>query len=702
MRSRAPFSTILLIASSRSARSLFGRTSATHCTAFAPASKRAAARCVADEPGLGKTFVALALAHEYAGALVVAPAALRAMWRDAAAAARIEISFVSLEALVVAPMHPPTRTCVSWSSTKHITCAIPRRHDMHVSHASLRTAMYCCSPRRRCAIAAPSSPRCWRCSSGRAPIRSGDAQRAHCIIRRAGDATLLPAIDGPHWRRAPVFARLDRRVAQLPPALPALDGRAATALITMTLVRSWASSLAALDAALRRRLLRGAALGAILDEGRIPTRHELRAWVMADDSVQLAFPMFVTHELPDTKQFRAVLDAHLQAIRATRERIGPAIQRDSEARARFLLDLRAEHPGARIVAFTSYTATAESIYRSLRRAPGVALLTARGARTAGGARPRGDVITALGATSRRPARDEISLVLTTDLLSEGVNLQGASVIVHLDMPWTPAGLDQRVGRAARMGSAHARVHVHGIAPPAAAERLLTLDRRFHRKRIAHIDATAAPYAAEELRVLVQPWRADAQLVAHHECIIACVRASRDGLIAVVGSGTHAKLVCGSYRAARWNLSDTPDRLLAMARSALRGATVSNAKFESGAHAAVRRWLAHGSARRLAGSLGSPSRARRMLLANIDAHAQRSAAHTRAIFAPRIEKVRALIDQAISAGAEHTLDALARRTDSELNSLLSACEAQLPAACTQSARATRPWTIRALLLLLRVP
>ena len=42
---------------------------------------------LADEPGLGKTFVALALAREFPDTIIVAPAGLRTMWRRAAAAA---------------------------------------------------------------------------------------------------------------------------------------------------------------------------------------------------------------------------------------------------------------------------------------------------------------------------------------------------------------------------------------------------------------------------------------------------------------------------------------------------------------------------------------------------------------------------------------------------------------------------------------
>jgi len=68
--------------------------------------------------------------------------------------------------------------------------------------------------------------------------------------------------------------------------------------------------------------------------------------------------------------------------------------------------------------------------------------------------------------------DRIDLLLSTDLLSEGVNLQDAEVVVHLDIPWTAARLEQRVGRLARMGSKHSTVTVYLIRPPASAAALL--------------------------------------------------------------------------------------------------------------------------------------------------------------------------------------------------------------------------------------
>jgi hypothetical protein len=71
---------------------------------------------------------------------------------------------------------------------------------------------------------------------------------------------------------------------------------------------------------------------------------------------------------------------------------------------------------------------------------------------------------------------------------EGHNLQNASVLVNLDLPWVPTGLEQRVGRAARPGSRHRWVqtyipyikgggieHVVSVLSPRGAESHQILD-----------------------------------------------------------------------------------------------------------------------------------------------------------------------------------------------------------------------------------
>src|SRR6185295_10879772 len=107
-------------------------------------------------------------------------------------------------------------------------------------------------------------------------------------------------------------------------------------------------------------------------------------------------------------------------------------------------DIRRTHPSVPIVAFSQYATTVAGLFRVMRRRPHIAMLTGNGARVAGGSITRHEAISrfaprASGAPAAREA-ERIDLLLTTDLLSEGVNLQDAGVVVHLDLPWTPARL----------------------------------------------------------------------------------------------------------------------------------------------------------------------------------------------------------------------------------------------------------------------
>src|SRR6202022_665380 len=76
--------------------------------------------------------------------------------------------------------------------------------------------------------------------------------------------------------------------------------------------------------------------------------------------------------------------------------------------------------------------------------------------------------------------ETVTLLLATDLLSEGVNLQDATVVVHLDLPWNPARLAQRVGRVRRPGGA-GTVRTYLLAPPTSAAVLLDANARLRRK-----------------------------------------------------------------------------------------------------------------------------------------------------------------------------------------------------------------------------
>ena len=87
-----------------------------------------------------------------------------------------------------------------------------------------------------------------------------------------------------------------------------------------------------------------------------------------------------------------------------------------------------------------------------------------------------------GAEPVAPA-DEKDLLLTTDVLAEGQNLQQARYIVNYDMPWNPMRLVQRNGRIDRIGSPYAdqNVYLYNLFPAGDLDRILRLYETLLRK-----------------------------------------------------------------------------------------------------------------------------------------------------------------------------------------------------------------------------
>lgn len=79
------------------------------------------------------------------------------------------------------------------------------------------------------------------------------------------------------------------------------------------------------------------------------------------------------------------------------------------------------------------------------------------------------------------AKDRYDILIATDVLSEGVNLQQARHIVNYDLPWNPMRLVQRHGRIDRIGSDHAEVLIRCYFPDQQLEALLGLEERLQRK-----------------------------------------------------------------------------------------------------------------------------------------------------------------------------------------------------------------------------
>lgn len=652
---------------------------------------------LADDVGLGKTYVATALAREYERVLVVAPAALGDMWLAALRTSGVRAAFTTYTALGrgAAPAGPFDFLVLD--EAHHARTPGTRRYLRLAALASgARVLLLSATPihNSRADLAALLA----LFLGARAWTMGDDALARHIVRRERSDVVgaTLPEVAAPRRLRVGDDDTLLRDIVELPPPLPPSDAGDGGALLTWTLVRQWASSNGALAGALRRRLARAAALDAALAEGRHLTRAELGRWACGDDAVQLALPGLFAADTPESAPLRATLAAHEEGLRALLERVRGSEWTDAE-RVRRLREVRAAHPGEKIVAFTQFADTAQAIFRQLRADAGVAVLTGRGAQVAGGRLTRREAIARFAprASGVAPphAAERIDLLITTDLLSEGVNLHDASVVVHLDFPWTPARMEQRVGRSRRMGARHAHTTVYAFAPPASSELLLRVEERLRAKMraagdvvsvgaeilpdtvdrtltcdvIGVISASGAcdtmpePSATRRRELVLRAlegWRAEEADVPPCEQgvpIAAAVRAPCAGVLALVRDGPGYHLVAALGDAA---LRDDPLVVLQTLRFAAGDRVPADGCVLRSALDRVNRWIARRSAMTAAGVVlplhASP---RQRAMRRIAAITARAPSHRRPILAPLAARARRAVTAPYGIGAERALEAL---------------------------------------------
>jgi hypothetical protein len=192
------------------------------------------------------------------------------------------------------------------------------------------------------------------------------------------------------------------------------------------------------------------------------------------------------------------------AVEADRELLGSLLRRaltiqdDDDPKIEALLDVldavasRATHADERkVVVFSYFADTIQYLDR---------LLGATGDQRIG---PYGDRMAAItgalssearqqatwsfvprSAGAREGTVDTVDLLLSTDVLAEGQNLQQCGTVVNFDLPWNPMRVVQRNGRVDRIGSPHSIVHLHTFFPDRDLDALLDLEAKLRRK-IAH-------------------------------------------------------------------------------------------------------------------------------------------------------------------------------------------------------------------------
>ena len=139
------------------------------------------------------------------------------------------------------------------------------------------------------------------------------------------------------------------------------------------------------------------------------------------------------------------------------------------------------HPDRKLLIFTQFADTVAYLSEQLR---------ARGITALAGVTGAAEDPTALawrfspesnGKRSLVPPRDELRVLVATDVLSEGQNLQDCAIVVNYDLPWAIIRLIQRAGRVDRIGQRAGELLCYTFLPADGVERIINLRSRVRQR-----------------------------------------------------------------------------------------------------------------------------------------------------------------------------------------------------------------------------
>jgi hypothetical protein len=161
-------------------------------------------------------------------------------------------------------------------------------------------------------------------------------------------------------------------------------------------------------------------------------------------------------------------------------------------------------PNRKILVFTAYADTARYLYDALhtwaRKTIGIhaALVIGSGENdsTLSSSRDFTALLSDFSPRSKRRAERfpsapaaEVDLLIASDCISEGQNLQDCDTVINYDIHWNPVRIIQRFGRIDRIGSRAHQVHLINFWPTAHLDRYINLKMRVE-ARMALVDLTA--------------------------------------------------------------------------------------------------------------------------------------------------------------------------------------------------------------------
>ena len=188
---------------------------------------------------------------------------------------------------------------------------------------------------------------------------------------------------------------------------------------------------------------------------------------------------WIRASLFDTKKLKRDLLSDAQALMNILEVCGEW-QAKSDQKLLALINLvTKKHPQEKVLVFTQFADTVNYLVSSLQ-GRGIAQVDG----VTGQSKDPNQLVTRFSPISNGksgdrqiPPESQIRVLITTDVLSEGHNLQDCAVIVNYDLPWAIIRLIQRAGRVDRIGQNAAEIFCYSFLPAEGVDRIIKLHDR---------------------------------------------------------------------------------------------------------------------------------------------------------------------------------------------------------------------------------
>jgi len=296
----------------------------------------------------------------------------------------------------------------------------------------------------------------------------------------------------------------------------------ASILVLISLLKRLESSLAAFEESVdkliqRERITRDLARGGYEDERALKDAADWVQDAMQDDlgyEVVVGDVAEALERVSPSKREEIVadIDADLLELERMRERARRTLQtkddgRTKDAKAERLRELiNQELWGEKVLIFSQFIPTVTHLFEQLTGADSdhhkVASLGQSGSGPTvglvyGGSGYDETIVDRFAPESQDaevPIGEEIDILLATDVLGVGQNLQDARVLVNYDLNWNPMKMEQRIGRIDRITTRHDELLIYNFVPTGDLDRQLGLVERIRDKieDIADTFGQAAP------------------------------------------------------------------------------------------------------------------------------------------------------------------------------------------------------------------